>query len=179
MKNLITNKMNLQRAFILTTLLIGISYAETFAQWYPRDAKPFYAGVVSRVGTRSLTVSSDLDDIKNMSLLQSGTSFGLMAGNRMIQASANIGFFNSSSIELNSPKLTDFDVNFEWEPIRFGSQKLKPFGVYVTAGLNNGSMEFSGSYHQSPKKRYCPKCFALVPLLVHLQLILVIPIPFL
>ncbi len=152
MNNAKKTKMNLRKALILTSLLITISYVQTFAQWYPRNAKPFYAGLVSRLGTRSLNLSSDLDDIKKMSLLQSGTSFGFMAGNRMFEVTANMGIFNASSGELKAPKLKDFEVNFEWEPLRFGTKKQKPFGIYLLAGLNNGSMKLSGSYTPPPKK---------------------------
>jgi hypothetical protein len=152
MKNATFSKTRIK--FLLTLAFISLFVLQVAAQ-YPRTSQRIFLGGEWGVGTRSLSLKSDLLEL-NQRDIHNGNSFGLLFGNETLVGHINRGVYKSSDLGEQSLKQIEMGGAIDLFPLKLLRSKVKYFSPFFQIGSNVTTLKLSGMYTPKPLKEEEP-----------------------
>lgn len=126
--------------FTVLTLNVLITQAQT------------YRGFEASFGTRSVTVSSDIERINNTNLMETGGQAGLVYGNKVLRSRLILmGYYASAGNTPGTTALYTSQASLNFYPLQMLMKKQFIVEPYLTSGVSYDRFKFFGYYvNQEP-----------------------------
>ena len=131
---------------ILFSILIFQSFAVEGQSFRNSETRP-YRGFVADFGTRSISLSSDIQKINQTSMLQAGGQVGLIFGNRILRSKIGLlGYYSSIDNTAGTTDLYTSHAAVNFYPLSWISGRNLLIEPYITGGLAYDQFKFFGYY---------------------------------
>lgn len=110
--------------------------------------QPVYKGIATNFGVRSFTLTSDISEINNMTVVQEGGNAGFIIGNNIVQARIHgLGYYYSSARTPRTVNMIEVEGIANFYPINLFNKNLEArFNPYLLGGVTQDFMKFHGTY---------------------------------
>lgn len=111
-----------------------------------------YKGFEASFGTRSISVSSDIQKINKTDLMETGGQVGLVYGNKIVRSRLTLlGYYASTGNTPGTTALYTSQAALSFYPLQMLTQKRIMVEPYLTAGASYDRFKFFGYYvNQEP-----------------------------
>jgi len=116
------------------------------AQRYNRPARRLFLGAEGFYGSRSLQLTSNIEEINKLVLIGDGLGVGLLAGGRAFRVRVQQAFFSSNSFVREKAKLNETSGGINIYPLQFAPKKSSMLSPYLVTGIQMSSTKLYGSY---------------------------------
>lgn len=139
---------------LLLAILLEIGATEVNAQEL-RNSHYKYIGFEANFGMKSTRLSSDLEAIHNMNVMEEGGSVGLVLGNQIIKGRIQAaGFYYSNSSVKHTVNMMESAMIVNIYPLKLINKSRQAINPYVSGGVDYSTMKFFGHYNNSePTKK--------------------------
>lgn len=100
------------------------------------------------MGNRKYSLHSDLPDLKGVSLVQSGRTYGVIFGSSLAMAKIKIGNFSSQKND-NPIHSSSFELSLNISPLQLISKMDRKIEPYLVTSIETTNVYSSGTYTQS------------------------------
>src|SRR5687768_12126162 len=120
---------------IVSTLLVafvGLTYTQ--AQGF-RNSQYRYFGLEANFGVKTSALTSDVEAINNMRLVEEGGSIGLVMGNQVVKGRMQIaGFYYSNSSVKQTVNMIESSLQANVYPLKFINKSKQSINPYFSGG---------------------------------------------
>ncbi|MBS1506544.1 MAG: hypothetical protein JSS79_07860 [Bacteroidetes bacterium] len=151
MKTTTKTKINGASWFLFILLIISLMVSgKACAQRMPVEPQDFYFGVEATNGTRSFQMKSDLSTLQGLHVNQSGQSYGIIFGSRLIMGKIRIGKYSSSGSEASTIKSDALEIGTNFSPMQLFNNKSRIVEPYLSIAFDQAAVKSSGIYTPPP-----------------------------
>lgn len=148
-----TTRINLSRQkgmmLIILFIVFGLQSSLVQAQSYRHTGKVTFRGFEGSFGARTFSISSNIDEINNLSVLQEGGQLGFIFGNETFRTKIGVaGFYFSANSVSRTVDLFESDVAIHFYPLSLSKTTQSRVQPYVSAGGVYDKVKFFGYYLQ-------------------------------
>jgi hypothetical protein len=144
---------NVFKAIVLIVLFIVLIFKSLTvdAQMYRKNER-LYKGFVASFGTRSGIVSSDIQKIDQLGLLQAGGQIGLVFGNSIVRSNIGLlGYYSSTGDTPGTVDLYQSNLAVRFYPLTLIMGRTLMVEPYITGAVDYDQFKFYGYYlNQEP-----------------------------
>lgn len=140
---------NLVRGAIILILFIVLMFHAlvTSAQSFRGHTSTPYKGFVTSFGTRTGTISSDIEKINASAVLQAGGQIGLVFGNAVVRSRVGLlGYYSSTQGAQGTMDLYTSNIAANFYPLACLSGRVSMLEPYITGTLDYDQYKFFGYY---------------------------------
>ncbi len=132
--------------FLILFFVLGIQVL--MAQpGFQRTNSPVYRGFFASFGTRTASVSSDIAEMDQAKLVETGGQVGVTFGNRMIRSKIGlIGYYSSTGTSAGTTDLYASNASANIYPLSMLSDREFLVEPYLTGGVAYDRFKFFGYY---------------------------------
>ena len=129
--------------FIVLVLQVLITQAQSFQ----RNSGNNYRGLVASFGTRSVTVSSNIVEIDQTNLMETGGQVGVIFGNNIFKSKIGLlGYYSSTGNVAGSTDLYETNAAINFYPLSMISDRSFIVEPYLAGGISYDRFKFFGCY---------------------------------
>ncbi|MFZ5971356.1 MAG: hypothetical protein ACOYXA_07165 [Bacteroidota bacterium] len=136
---------------VIFLLLSLLSQAQSLQQILDKDpeflnTKTDYLGLTVSFGARSSSITSNFEQINNLTMLQEGGSVGAVWGMGSFEVKATAGYYYPAAKMGHSINLIEAGLNTQVQPLQLITKKQTRVNPYVTVGVNRSEYKMHGFY---------------------------------
>jgi hypothetical protein len=141
-------------SFALVSLqLVSVSLCAQSQRFYK-----YQVGFEAALGLKNFTLSSNMDQLNKLHVIEEGATLGVFAGNKMVRAKIKQGFYTSSSAVANTTSEVRSSIGINFYPLQFIARnaRLLPYlvtnvehSVYRLHGYNGSDNSISSPVNYS------------------------------
>ncbi len=147
---------------IILFLILSVKTSVTNAQ----ILNPSMKGLTASFGTRSFSLTSDIEEINNMNVLEEGGSIGFIIGNELFVARVyGAGFYYSAARTPRTVNLFQMELLTNYYVLRNLGLVNSTVQPYLVSGLSQDFIKFHGNYLNNPEGRPVNNSVSEEPLL--------------
>lgn len=151
MKTTTKTKINGASLFLFILLMISLMISgKACAQRMPVEPQDFYFGLEATNGTRAFQMRSDLSPLQGLHVNQSGQSYGVIFGSRLIMGKIRVGKYSSTGSEASAIKSNALEIGSNIFPMQLFNNKSRIVEPYLTIAFDQAIVKSSGIYTPPP-----------------------------
>lgn len=127
---------------ILAGALQGTVQAQSSMKQFARD---YQLGFEGSFGVKSFTISSNIDKINGLNVIEEGATVGVVAGSKIARLRIRQGYYYSSSSVTQTVDEVRSSIGLNLYPIQFFTDKAKLM-PYVTMSVERNLFKMNGFY---------------------------------
>ena len=139
---------NLFKAIFIIILFIVLIFKSVAAdaQMYEKEGR-LYKGFVASFATRSAIISSNIQKIDQMNILQAGGRIGLIFGNSVVRSKIGLlGYYSSTGSTGGTIDLYQSNAVIHFYPLALLMKRSLMVEPYITGGVDYDQFKFYGYY---------------------------------
>lgn len=142
------------KTILIVSLLSFAGIANAQAQGY-RNSQYRYFGLEANFGVKTSALTSDVEAINNMRLVEEGGSIGLVMGSQVVKGRMQVaGFYYSNSSVKHTVNMIESSLQANVYPLKFINKSKQSINPYFSGGVDYATLKFFGYYNnpESTKK---------------------------
>lgn len=141
---------NQLKAAILIIIFLVLLLQTVVTQAQSSESR--YTGLFASLGTRSVMVASNIEQINGTDLMEAGGQIGIVFGNEILRSTAGLfGYYSSAGNTPGTTALYTTNASLNFYPLQLLSRNNFVFEPYLTGGLAYDRFKFFGYYvNQEP-----------------------------